>query len=122
MLELANRTADEAKGSIVFIDDDTRYMYDLNYSIRFINVSEYSICGPKMLYGFLCGLAASDYDLEWIFIDSFLKLVHHELGTLKELFAAINEFCSRHNVNVVLSASGKKDELPDFLQSYSVAE
>lgn len=120
MLELANRTANEAKGSIVFIDDDTSYMYDLNYSIRFINATEYSIVGPKMFYGFLCGIAASDYDMEYIFIDGFLKLIRHDLGTLEEFFSSLLDFSTKHKINIVLAASGKKEELPKFLQEYVV--
>ena len=42
ILEIANQTAEQAKGSIVFIDEDDRYMYDLNLSIRFINATEYA--------------------------------------------------------------------------------
>lgn len=120
MLELANRAAEQAKGSIVFIDDDTSYMYDLNYSIRFINATEYAINGPKMFYGFLCGIAASDYDMEYIFIDGFLKLIRHDLDTLEEFFNKLKEFSALHKINIVLAASGKKEELPAFMQEYVV--
>ncbi|MDO4565231.1 MAG: ATP-binding protein [Clostridia bacterium] len=120
MLELANRTANEAKGSMVFIDDDTSYMYDLNYSIRFINATEYGILGPKMFFGFLCGLAASDYDLEYIFIDGFLKLISHELDTLEEFFDKLLAFSAAHGINIILTASGKKEELPEFLRQYAM--
>lgn len=120
MLELANRIAAEAKGSMVFIDDDTSYMYDLNYSIRFINATEYGIVGPKMFYGFLCGIAASDYDLEYIFIDGFLKMIRHELETLEEFFESLKSFAEAHKINIVLTASGRKEELPQFLQQYVI--
>ena len=43
LLQHANRTAASAKGSLVFIDDDNSYMFDLNSSIRFINATEYGI-------------------------------------------------------------------------------
>ena len=75
ILEIANQAAEQARGSVVFIDEDERYMFDLNLSIRFINASEYVLSGPKMFYGFLCGISASDHDLECIVIDSFMHLV-----------------------------------------------
>jgi hypothetical protein len=62
----------DCQGNIIFIDDDNGYMYDLSTKARFINASEYSITTPKMLYGFLCGLAAGDFDLETIYIDGLL--------------------------------------------------
>ena len=82
ILELANQAAEQAKGSVVFIDEDERYMYDLNLSVRFINATEFALSGPKMFYGFLCGIAASDHDLECIVIDRFMHLVHPELYSL----------------------------------------
>ena len=59
----------------IFIDDDTSYIYDLSTKARFINASDYGITTPKMLYGFLCGLAASDFDLENIYIDGLLRII-----------------------------------------------
>ncbi len=40
ILELANRAAKEAHGSIVFIDDENSYMYDLDRNVRFVNAKE----------------------------------------------------------------------------------
>ena len=118
ILELANHAADNAKGSIVFVDTDDDYMYDLNLSIRFINTTEYVLSGPKMFYGFLCGIAASDHDLEYIFIDSFTKIVRHDLATLEELFRQMKAFSDAHNIHLVLSLSCMPEQLPVFLKPY----
>ncbi|MBR3037234.1 MAG: twitching motility protein PilT [Clostridia bacterium] len=118
ILELANRAAETAKGSIVFVDIDDDYMYDLNLSIRFINATEYALSGPKMFYGFLCGIAASDHDLEYLVIDSFMKIVRHELDTLEDLFRQMKRFSDNHNVHLVLSLSCMPEQLPEFLKPY----
>ena len=39
----ANAQVDSAKGHVVFITDTNRYMYDLKYQIRFIDVKGYEI-------------------------------------------------------------------------------
>ena len=116
ILEIANRAAEEAKGSVVFIDEDERYMYDLNLSVRFINATEYALSGPKMFYGFICGIAASDHDLECIVIDSFMHVVHHDLQSLKEMFAQLERFSDTHGIRLVLSLSCAPEQLPDFLK------
>ena len=116
ILELANRLSKEAKGSAIFLDDDNSYMYDLDYAIRFINTAEYGVSGPKMFYGFLCGLAASDYDLEYIFVDGFLSQVKHPLDTLEEFFGQVKQFSDQHGIHIVLSVSGTPDSLPAFLR------
>lgn len=118
ILELANRAAAEAKGSVVFIDDDDSFMFDLNLSIRFVNASEYSLKGPKMFFGFLCGIAASDHDLEYIFIDGFTRLIGHDPDTLAGFFRSLESFLEEHKIRMVLSVDGTSSELPDYLRPF----
>ena len=118
ILELANKAAKEARGSIVFIDDDNSYMFDLNTSIRFINAKEYQIVSPRMLYGFLCGIAASDFDLEYIYIDGLMNFIHTELPTISELFTQLDAFSKQRGIQVVMSVSGSSDNVPDFMKEY----
>ena len=118
ILNLANGAAKEARGSIVFIDDEDSYMFDLNSSIRFINAKEYSIISPRMLYGFLCGLAASDFDLEYIYIDGLMNFIHTELPTLSEFFAQIDDLAKKRGIHVIFSVSGSADEIPSFMKEY----
>lgn len=120
ILEIANQAAEQAKGSVVFIDEDERYMFDLNLSVRFINATEYALSGPKMFYGFLCGIAASDHDLECIVIDSFMHLVNHDLESLKEMFVRLDSFSNAHGIKLVLSLSCAKEQIPDYLKIYLV--
>ena len=115
ILNHANETAKTAKGSIVFIDDDNSYMFELASSIRFINASDYEIRSSKMLYGFICGIAAQDHDLECIYIDGFKSYIHHSLEDLKGFFQALSRFSDKTGTNVVLSISGS-EELPDYLK------
>ena len=118
ILELANRAAKEAHGSMVFIDDENSYMYDLDRNVRFVNAKEYDLVSPRMLYGFLCGLAASDYDLEYIYIDGLMHFIRTELSTLTELFDQIERFSELRGINVIMSVSGSAEELPEFMKKY----
>lgn len=118
ILELTNRAAEEAKGSVVFVDVDERYMYDLNLSVRFVNATEYGVIGPKMFYGFLAGIAASDHDLEYLVVDSFLKIVAHDPDTLEELFACLKAFSETHDLTLVLALSCSEEQIPAYLKAY----
>jgi len=122
ILDLANRAAKEAKGSVVFIDDDDRYMFDLNLAVRFINALEYGITGPKTFYGFLSGIAASDHDLEYVFVDGFLNLVRHDLATLEELFKQLELYTEQHSITLTLCVSGAIETLPPFMRQYALAQ
>ena len=120
ILDLANTAAKEAKGSVVFIDDDDSYMFDLNLAVRFINTKEYGISGPKTFFGFLCGISASDHDLEDVFVDGFVNIVKHDLATLEGFFRELRSFTDAHGIRLVLAVSGAVETLPAFLQEYAL--
>lgn len=121
ILDLANEKLKTAKGSIVFVDADKQYMFDVKHSIRFIDASEFQIDSPKMFYGFLCGLAAQDFDLECIYIDSFLKLIdsdEHPLQSLDGLFSQLDKFSAKCGLSIVISINGDPEKIPDFFKPY----
>ncbi|MEG1559268.1 MAG: twitching motility protein PilT [Clostridia bacterium] len=120
ILDMANDSLNSATGSIVFIDDDNSYMFDLKNSIRFINAMEFGIQGPKMFNGFLCGIAAQDFDIECIFIDGFLRIVKHSIDSLKEMFAFLADFTEKTHINIVMSVSGDPTIAPDFIKPYII--
>ena len=118
IIDIANETLKTANGSIVFIDNDNQYMFGLKHDIRFVDASEFHIDSPKMFFGFISGIAAQDFDLEYLFIDGFMKIVHHPLDTLEELFKGMDEFANRCNVKLILSITGSEESAPEFLKPY----
>ena len=118
IIDIANETLKTANGSIVFIDNDNQYMFGLKHDIRFVDASEFHIDSPKMFFGFISGIAAQDFDLEYIFIDGFMKIVHHPLDTLEELFKGMDEFANRCNVKLILSITGSEERAPELLKPY----
>ena len=121
IISLANSISDKAKGSMVFIDDDNSYMYDLGYSIRFINVTDYALNDPDMVLGFLCGLCASDFDLEYVFVDRFESVIKAELSELKGFFEQLETLANQHKLHIILSVSKGAETLPEFMQSFIMA-
>ena len=120
IISLANGISDQAKGSMVFIDDDNSYMYDLGYSIRFINVTDYAVNDPDMFLGFLCGLCASDFDLEYVFVDRFENVIKADLFALKSFFEQLEALARQHSLHIILSVSKGRDVLPDFMAPYTM--
>lgn len=121
IISLANGISDQAKGSMVFIDDDNSYMYDLGYSIRFINVTDYALNDPDMFLGFLCGLCASDFDLEYVFVDKLENVVHADLSELMSFFQQLETLSKQHSLHIILSVSKGEEDLPSFLRPYVMA-
>lgn len=120
IIDMANAAVQEHDGSIVFIDDDNSYMFDLKYQIRFINATEYHISNPDMFLGFLGGILASNYDMSLLFVDGFLRILNTPLTQLESFFTRLGEYIEGHKIDVVLSVSGSAEDLPDFLKDYVI--
>ena len=118
ILNLANDACLEAKGSIVFIDFDNSYMYDVSNRIRYINAADYGIRSPKMLFGFLCGIAAMDFDLEKIYIDGLIKIARHDVSLLQEMFEELDAFMDRRGIELVVSINSSDKTIPEYLSKY----
>jgi len=54
LIEMANEASKTIDGNVVFIDDDSRHMYDLHYGIRFVETSKFKICDYEVFIGFIC--------------------------------------------------------------------
>ena len=121
IISLANGISDKAKGSMVFIDDDNSYMYDLGYSIRFINVTDYALSDADMFLGFLCGLCASDFDLEYVFVDRFENVIRADLSELEPFFTQLEALSQKQNLHIILSVSKGRESLPGFMGPYTMA-
>ena len=66
--------------------------YDIAPAARLIDLDEYKVSGGEMLYGFVAGLMASNYDITDLYIDGILKVLNHDinrLGVVLDEIAAI---------------------------------
>ena len=120
IINMANQSVREHDGSIVFIDDDNSYMFDLKHEIRFVNATEYHISSPDMFLGFIGGVLASNYDLSLLFVDGFLRILNTPLSELEGFFQNLEEYATARNITLVLSVSASGDEIPAFLQKFVI--
>lgn len=114
----ANERFDSASGTVIFIDKDNDHMYDLNRNIRFINAAEYGVTSKQMFMGFIAGIAAGDFDLQALFINGFVKLVHEPAAALEDMFEYLDGFCAAHNVDITISITADNAPCPEFMQKY----
>lgn len=117
--------AEHGNGTIIFIDDDKRYMYDLRHEIRFVDASNYPSarkCSADAFLAFISGMLAADFDITLIAVDAFKKLVTTPLDELKNFFESLEVLADEHKCNFVLSISAPAEEVPDFIKQYTAAE
>lgn len=117
LLNKVNDEIKEASGNIVYLDKDTRHMYDLNNKIRLINTGDYKIQSPDEFIGFVSGIIAADHDLEQIYIDCFLTIaciIDDNYGKVLEKLDSISD---KYNINLVISISKNENEIIECMKS-----
>jgi len=120
LIDLTNATARDAVHDVVFLDDDNRYMFDVDHKVRFINAEDYHIHSTDMFIGFVCGMLSSNFDVGTVFVDAFLKLSHTGLDTCEPVLNALAELSTKHQVDFVLSLSADPEDLPPVLKQLIV--
>ncbi len=123
LIQLANEKVHEAKGHLVYIDDDRRPMYDLDRRIRFISTEDFELKDYHGFYGFLCGILSENYDVDTIFIDGLNNIVSCSLEDMAHLFFKLEKITKEHSVNlyVNMNCDSVGEEIPDFIKKYLCA-
>ena len=117
LLDKVNASVAASNGNIVYLDKNTKHMYELKNKIRLINVAEYPVTTTDEFVGFVCGIVSQDHDLEQLYFDSFLEISfaksHDEAEPIiKKLERISNQF----NVDFIISISMDQSELSEYLK------
>jgi len=118
LAQLANEEIEKTRGHLVYIDYRDGRMLQIDYRIRYININEYDILGGQGLYGFICGVIASNYDIETIYIDGLYRVINMESNDSEEFFKKLSSISSRYDVNFVITIGCDKEDLPEYLETY----
>ena len=113
LLDKANESIKDAKGSVVYLDKSSKHMYELNNKIRLINCSEFPIISAVGFIGFIAGIISQDHDLEYMYLDSFLKLSNLEGEDITSTIDILEKLGEKYNVTFILSVSMDEDKLPE---------
>ncbi|MBR4015035.1 MAG: hypothetical protein IKI88_02385 [Anaerotignum sp.] len=121
MIAMANEASKEAKGSIVFVDDDSSHMYDLHYSVRFVDTPKFIMENPLVFRGFVCGILSQNSDIETIYIDGLNHIV--DKISDQEFVSFIQELektSKEAEMDFVMIISRKAELLPAEIQQYLI--
>lgn len=113
LLENANNAVKTCDGTIVYLDKNSKHMHDLGIKIRLINVNEFPITTTEGFIGFVAGIISQDHDLEYMFLDSFLKIAHLENADIAHTIEELDKLGEKYNVTFVISISRAEADLPE---------
>ena len=123
LLEKANSEIKAANGNVVYLDKSAQHMYELNNKIRLIDMTHYPLTDSDEFIGFICGIISQDHDLEFVYLDSFLKIAKLENGgSVEDVLKQIENIGSQFGVNFVVSISLTKEQLPEQYHKDVIAE
>ncbi|WP_022767141.1 MULTISPECIES: hypothetical protein [unclassified Butyrivibrio] len=117
LLDKVNTEVKNVLGSVVFLDKNTKHMYELNNKIRLIVVPDFSITNPDEFIGFVSGIISQDHDLQQMYFDSFLKISCLEGKDISEVIEKLDKLSEKFGVEFVLSLSLDESELPESVKS-----
>jgi hypothetical protein len=117
---LLNKVNTEVKnilGNVVFLDRNTKHMFELNNKVRLIVVPEFMIENSDEFLGFVSGVISQDHDLQQMYFDGFLSIACLEGKDITSTIEKLERLGEKFNVDFVLSVSMDESELPEAVKS-----
>ena len=117
LLDKVNSEIKSVHGNIVYLDKNSKHMYELNNKVRLIDASEFMIDNADNFIGFICGVISQDHDLEQMYLDSFLKVAKLEGADISATLNKLDAIGEKYHVTFVLSISMDPSKLPEDMKS-----
>ena len=118
LIELANRAVEVSPGHVVCVEKSNKLMLDLKHSVRLVDTEAYSITNAQELYGLVCGILATNYDVKDLFLDSSLKICNTDVAQWVEFLTKLDAVCKKYEVQCVTTSSIDQSDLPKVLEQY----
>ncbi len=115
LIQLANEAVATSQGNVVVIEKGAKLTYDITSKARLIDTEQYQIKGYDMLFGFLSGICAGNYDVTDILIDSTFKICPEAVGGLDDFTKKLQDLSENSEANFVVLISAAEEDIPSDL-------
>lgn len=117
LIALANETAAASTGNVVVLEKGAKLTYDITHKARLIDTDAYAISGYDMLFGFLSGICAGNFDVSDILVDSTFKICPDAVDGLEEFVVKLNKLAEDSETKFTLLISAAEEDLPEGLKA-----
>ncbi len=117
LIALANETAAASTGNVVVIEKGAKLTYDITHKARLIDTDAYAISGYDMMFGFLSGICAGNFDVTDVLVDSTFKICPEAVEGLEEFVVKLNKLAEDSETKFTLLISAAETELPEGLKA-----
>ena len=117
LIQLANEAVARSSGNVVVIDKGAKLTYDVTHKARLIDTDAYGVKGYDMLFGFISGICAGNYDVTDIFVDSTFKICTEGVEGIEAFVTKLNELEKETEATLTLLVSAGEEALPSGLSA-----
>ena len=117
LIALANEAVAASSGNVVVIEKGAKLTYDVTHKARLIDTDQYSVKGYDMLYGFISGICAGNYDVTDILVDSTFKIAPDGIDGLECFTKKLQELSETTSTNITLLISADEADVPDSINA-----
>ncbi|MPM65745.1 hypothetical protein SDC9_112646 [bioreactor metagenome] len=119
VIDLANSAAASSGGHVVVIEKGNNLRFDINHNARLISAEEYEINTCDKFIGFIAGIAAANYDVTDILVDSVYKIISStEPSDIDNLLEHMEKLGNMANINFVITVSEDPANMSEYVKSY----
>lgn len=116
LVEKINEAARTTNGSVVCIEKELQLTYNIDHSVRLIDVDEYKLSGYDAFYGVICGVLAGNYDITDLFVDGTLRIGGRDTEELAKMIDKLSALAVSRNVKIIFTVSCDMDQLAPRLK------
>ena len=117
LIALANEAVAASEGNVVVIEKGSKLTYDVTHKARLIDTEQYSVSGYDMLFGFVSGICAGNYDVTDILVDSSFKICPEGIEGLETFTKKLQDLSEASSTNIVLLISADESEIPESINA-----
>lgn len=121
LIEKVNNDVKVVSGSVVFLDNNNKHMYELSNRVKMINCTNYGVNNLAMFTGFILGIISQNHDIEKIYIDNFTSVTYTEPIEIKDALDAIKTITDRFSIDIVLCFATDSSDVPDEYKDNIIA-
>ena len=117
LLDKVNSEVKNILGNVVYLDNSTQHMFELNNKVRLICVPDYGVDNADQFLGFVSGILSQDHDLQQMYFDSFLDIAHLRDADITPALKKLDTLSQQFKIDFVLSVSMDEADLPESAKS-----
>lgn len=121
LIDKVNNEVKVVTGSVVFIDNNNKHLYELSNRVRMINCTNYEVDNLEMFAGFILGIISQNKDIEKIYIDNFTSVTYVKPEQISYALDLMNKISEKYNISIVLCFATDSSEVPDTYKDNIIA-